>query len=57
MNIFQDSTTKLPKSDAQIRKIDFSQSDVAGRKDHIPTPLPTGGSTAIRHVPNEGSRS
>jgi hypothetical protein len=57
MNIFQDSTTKLPKSDAQIRKIDFSQSDIAGRKDHIPTPLPTGGSTAIRHVPNEGSRS
>ena len=54
MNIFQDSTTKLPKQDAQIRKIDFSQSEVAGRKDHIPTPLPQGGSTAIRHVPNEG---
>ena len=54
MNIFQDSTTKLPKQDGQIVKINFEQSDIAGRKDHIPTPMPTGGSTAIRHVPNEG---
>jgi hypothetical protein len=56
-NVFQDSTTKLPKSDGQIEKIDFTQSQLAGRKDHIPTPMATGGSTAIRHVPNAGSKS
>ncbi len=57
MNIFQDSTTKLPKSDNQIRKIDFSQSEVGGRKDHVPTPIPSGGLTSIKHVPDAGSRT
>ncbi|HEV2225090.1 MAG TPA: hypothetical protein VGR84_19010 [Candidatus Acidoferrales bacterium] len=56
-SIFQDSTTKLPKKDGQIVKINFEESQIGARKDHVPTPLPTGGSTAIRHVPNEGGRT
>ncbi len=56
-SIFQDSTTKLPKSDNQIKKIDFTESQIGGRKDHVPTPKATGGDMAIRHVGSEGGRS
>lgn len=54
VNIFQDATTKMPKSDSQIKKIDFTQSQIGGRTDHIPTPNREG-DMAIRHVPNAGS--
>lgn len=54
MNIFQDNTQRMPKSDSQIKKIDFTQSQIGGRTDHIPTPNKEG-DMAIRHVPNAGT--
>lgn len=54
MNIFQDTTQRMPKSDLQIKKIDFTQSQIGGRTDHIPTPNKEG-DMAIRHVPNAGT--
>lgn len=56
-SIFQDSTTKLPKKDAQIVRVPMTESEIGGRTDHVPTPPAMGGSTAVRHVPNEGGRS
>jgi hypothetical protein len=51
MNIFQDSTQRMPKSDSQIKKIDFQASLL---KATVPTPNKEG-DMAIRHVPNAGS--
>lgn len=56
MNIFQDPTGKLPKSDSQIKKIDFTTLEVGGRPGHVPTPNKEG-DMAIRHVPNSGNGS
>lgn len=53
MDIFQDKTSKLPKSDSQIKRIDFTNAKLAGQP---PTPEKTG-DMAVRHVPNAGGRS
>lgn len=52
MDIFKDSTSKLPKSDKQIQRIDFRDPALAGKP---PAPAKTG-AMAIRHVPNVGSK-
>jgi hypothetical protein len=54
-NIFVDNTKSLPKSDAQIVRISMKENEIAGRKDHVPTPS-MGRDMAIQHVPNAGSQ-
>ena len=49
-NVFQNPTKSVPKSDPQIVRVDFAQSDIAGRKDHIGSASKSG-EMAIRHVP------
>lgn len=56
VNIFQDNTKSLPKKDEQIVRVTMEQSEIAGRKDHIPSPS-MGSDMAIRHVPNAGSKT
>lgn len=51
VNIFENTSKTLPKSDPQIVRIDFTESQIAGRKSHIPTPSQAG-DMAISHVPN-----
>lgn len=51
MNVFQDTTQRMPKSDSQIKKIDFQAPLL---KATVPTPNKEG-DMAIRHVPNAGS--
>jgi hypothetical protein len=51
VNIFQNSTKTVPKSDEQIVRIDFTESQIAGRKSHLPTPAQSG-DLSISHVPN-----
>ena len=53
VNIFQDPTKTLPKTDSQIVRIGMEQSEIAGRKDHLPKPEKNVNS--ISHVPNTGS--
>lgn len=55
MNIFQDPTKSAPKSDSQIVRVRMTDSDIAGRKDHIPS---NSGSPdlSISHVPNAGTK-
>lgn len=55
-NIFQDNTKSLPKKDEQIVRVPMDQSEIAGRKDHMPSPT-MGRDMAIQHVPNAGTRT
>lgn len=55
MNIFQDPTKSVPKSDEQIVRVDMEQLDIGGRKSHLPAGH-TSGDMAIVHVPNAGSK-
>jgi hypothetical protein len=36
MDIFRDPTKSVPKSDAQIVRVDMEQLDIGGRKSHLP---------------------
>ena len=56
VNIFQDPTKAVPRKDAMIERVDFEQSEIAGRKDHIPQPQPSSGMT-VSHIPNADGKS
>lgn len=49
MDIFQNPTKKLPKKDSQIVRVSMEQSEIGGRKDHMPADEKSG-DLAIRHV-------
>ena len=53
VNIFQNSTKTLPKSDDQIVRIDMDKSDIGGRKSHLPSQEKSG-DLSLSHVPNAG---
>lgn len=55
VSIFQDPTKSLPKKDSQIVRVDFEESEIAGRKDHMPS-SDKSSDMAISHVPNAGSK-
>ncbi len=55
MDIFRDSTKAVPKSDAQIVRVDMEQQDIGGRKSHLP-PQNKDMKLSIDHVPNAGSK-
>lgn len=55
-NIFQDPTKSIPKSDAQIVRVDMEQLDIGGRKSHLPSNSKSS-DMSISHVPNAGSKS
>lgn len=54
-NIFQDPTKSLPKKDEQIVRVGMEQSDIGGRKGHVPSNIKSG-VLGISHVPNAGSK-
>lgn len=53
-NIFQDSTKSIPKNppDSMIVRVTMEQSEIAGRKDHMPS-APSSAAMGISHVPNK----
>jgi hypothetical protein len=55
VNVFQDTTKSVPKSDEQIVRVDMEQLDIGGRKSHLPAGEKSG-DMAIAHVPNAGSK-
>jgi len=55
-NIFQDPTKSVPKSDAQIVRVDMEQLDIGGRKSHLPSQSKSS-DMSIDHVPNAGTKS
>ncbi len=53
-DIFQNNTKNLPKSDPQIVRVDMEQSDIGGRKSHLPGQEKSD-KLSISHVPNAGA--
>lgn len=53
MNIFNNSTKSAPKKDPQIIRVDFEQSEIGARKDHMPRENKSP-AMSIKHVSNEG---
>jgi len=53
VNIFRNPTSKLPKSDQQIVRVDMEQDDLQGRKDHLPNQFKSEKLT-VQHVPSKG---
>ncbi len=56
MNIFQNNTKSIPKSDAQIVRVDMEQQDIGGRKSHLPS-AGKSSDMSITHVPNAGTNT
>lgn len=56
VDIFKDGTKTLPKSDPQIVRVNMDQSDIGGRKSHLPGQMKSG-DLSISHVPNAGGTS
>jgi hypothetical protein len=55
VNIFQDSTKTVPKSDSQIVRVDMEQQEIGGRKSHLPNQMKSP-AMSVSHVPNAGSK-
>lgn len=54
MNIFQNPAKAIPKSDAQIVRVDMEQDELQGRKSHLPSQMKSP-DMGISHVPNAGT--
>ena len=55
VNIFQDNTKSVPKSSPNIVRVTMTQSEIAGRKDHMPKA--DSSDAEISHVANRGGSS
>lgn len=55
VNIFQNNAKSIPTSDDQIVRVDMEQSDIGGRKSHLPSSEKSP-ALAINHVPNAGTK-
>lgn len=55
MDIFKNNTRKVPKSDPAIVRIDMTQSDIGGRKSHMPEAQKSD-KMSITHVPNANGK-
>lgn len=54
-NLFQNPSKTVPmKADDQTIRVDMDQSDIGGRKSHLPAQM-TSDKLSISHVPNAGS--
>lgn len=56
VNIFQNNSKSIPKSDEQIVRVGMEQIDIGGRKSHLPSQEKSSALT-LSHVPNAGSGS
>lgn len=54
LNIFQNNAKSIPESDEQIIRVDMTQSDIGGRKSHLPAQEKSG-ALNLSHVPNASS--
>lgn len=49
VNIFQDGTKSIPRSDSRVERIAFDKSDIGARKSHISGVAPKN-TNIIKHV-------
>jgi len=52
VNIWQDNTKTVPRSDSMIVRVPMDQLDISGRKSHLPNATKSG-DMSISHVPNK----
>lgn len=52
MDIFRDSTKKVPQQDSMIVRVSMEELQIAGRKDNLPSQSPSSPALSISHVPN-----
>lgn len=55
-DIFNEPAKMLPKRDAQIVRVPFTESEIGARKDHMPA-ADSSAAMGIQHVPNAGSKT
>lgn len=56
VNIFQNPTKSLPKKDSQIVRVSMEESEIGGRRDHMPA-KDMSPQMSISHVPNAGTNT
>ena len=54
VNIFQNQSKSIPKSDEQIVRVGMEQIDIGGRKSALPSQMKSDSMT-VSHVPNSSS--
>lgn len=54
VDVFQNNTKSMPKSDPQIVRVDMDQADIGGRKSSLPG-QDRSDVLSVSHVPNAGS--
>ena len=54
MDIFKNTTSKLPTSDEQIVRVSMEEQEIGGRKSHLPAQEKSP-AMSISHVPNASS--
>ena len=55
VDIFRNSTKKVPKSDPAIVRVDMTEADIGGRKSHMPN-AEKSDKMSITHVPNANGK-
>ena len=55
VDIFKNSTKKVPKSDPAIVRVDMTEADIGGRKSHMPN-AEKSDKMSITHVPNANGK-
>lgn len=51
VDIFRNSTSKVPQSDPMIVRVSMQELEIAGRKDNLPSQSPRAPDMSIQHVP------
>ena len=55
MDIFKNKTTKIPKSDPAVVRVDMTEADIGGRKSALPN-AEKSDKMSITHVPNANGK-
>lgn len=53
LNIFQDPTKSVPRSDGQIVRVTMEENQIGGRKDNLPAQSKSDVASIV-HVPSQG---
>jgi len=55
VDIFKNTSKKIPKSDPAIVRVDMTEADIGGRKSHMPN-AEKSDKMSITHVPNANGK-
>ena len=52
VDVFKNSTSKVPQNDPMIVRVSMEELQIAGRKDNLPSQSPMAPNMSIQHVPS-----